>query len=190
MSKKKILLIGPQCTGKTCIIKILNGDAAPTEHIQTLEQKTIRKGGLVFTKKEITEIGSTQQIPERERKDGILCSDAIVFVFNGIEILNEMKNWQNGGETTSFLRNYFNFAMEKKFTKRIYFVATHKDQCNEMRSKILNYAEKANHEYVKFSGGSPRYNFYQEMAGGNLFPIDARDEKDVNDLYEIIVKQL
>ena len=167
---KKTIFIGPEGVGKTCFCMLLQGQDCPKEHVQTrnLNNTTaeVKDSGnfLGFKKDVIVDLGG-QQFKEYKELIEKAEPDNIFFMFNGVKLIEELKNFKEGGDTTMRMA-FLNNLLEKKNT---YYIATH----------------EANDAYKSISGEMPRYRF---KLTGRLFAVNATDAEQVNNLYKEIVK--
>lgn len=184
---KKILVIGPEAVGKTCFCKLLHGEDCPKEHVQTrnLNNATISvkdSGFLVFNHDEVIDLGG-QQFEEYPELIKNAKPDSIFFMFNGVKLLEELKNFNVGGDTTMRM-TFLNDILEEKDT---FYIATHKDLYEgEMKDDILKGINEANDAYRSLSGEMPRYHF---KLGGRLFTVNATDKEQVINLYKELMKE-
>ena len=179
-----ILLIGPQRAGKTQLFHSLCGKEYADPH-QTDEYDYKAKnfgfwGKIGFSHFSIHEVGGKDKFYTDLNflENVIRESEKIVFVFDGNDFIDELKNFQKGGYISSMLRCYVIPALEKcNKEKSICFVATHADEyCgvkDDMNTEIISSLEHANEEYRKIAH-STRYPF-KTLMHGNLFCTDARD---------------
>ena len=184
---KKTIFIGPEGVGKTCFCMLLQGQDCPKEHVQTrnLNNTTaeVKDSGnfLGFKKDVIVDLGG-QQFKEYKELIEKAEPDNIFFMFNGVKLIEELKNFKEGGDTTMRMA-FLNNLLEKKNT---YYIATHADQYKgHMKEDILKGINEANDAYKSISGEMPRYRF---KLTGRLFAVNATDAEQVNNLYKEIVK--
>lgn len=192
MSKKKeskesdFLFVGPMAAGKTCIMKALSGGTAPDFHLQSGIEKG--KRGFIVNPKKLYEIGG-RQINNHVIIDYMRSTKNICFVFNGIELLGELNNWEKGGINTSFLTHWYRESrkIEDSGSKNchIWFIATHKDEYkgDDMVKDIIQATHIANDKYKEIAGSSSKRYIYHDSLNGALFAVNAMKKSDVIDIY-------
>ena len=196
MEKKKydLILIGPRMAGKTALLRTIKGEQ-PQEHIATQsngEGKKISMGN--WLKRNfgsdtiILDTGSKYNEFERYTE---WCQQAktIVFVFNGCEFLDELKNYNSPGKNTSFCRRICS-EIEKDKNANICFVATHQDIFKgNIVGPIQESMENANKEYeYQFPNMSKRYHPFSDMMQGRLFGVNALNTEEVKELFNKITE--
>ena len=180
---KSILLIGPMEGGKTQLIKTLKCEPYPqydqtNEAPKSDEIKTdtfLGKLGLDHIK--ITEYGGLVTGWDRSLKE-IKKYDAVIFVFNGVEFLKQLKDYENGAQTTSRIRQLFSQMKnnEERIRKKVFFIATHADEYSgDLGNDIHSYMGLANKEYKSVSNNSLRYPFYNYFEGAKFYCLDATE---------------
>lgn len=195
MDKKKydIILIGPQMGGKTALLRTLKGEK-PQEHMATQSNGEPKKVSLGNFFKRINPFHKDKVILDAGgkynefEKYSSWCKETkmIVYVFNGCELLNEIKNYANPGKNTSFCRRVC-AGLDNE--ANICFVATHQDlyQGEDMVGSIQRALEKANEEYGKvFPNLTKRYHPFSKLMNGRLFSVNALDAKEVMELFDKI----
>lgn len=158
---------------------------APQVHVQTWVDECVR-GTLKRTR--LCEIGGYRNL-DNERAECIQNDTNICFVFNGPQLLTDVRSWQQGGETTSFLSHWYKI-IQSQSAGRIWFIATYNDEYSgqNLVSDILQAIESANRAYREVAGAaSKRYAFHDAMRG-SLFAINAMNAKEVIDVYHIITR--
>lgn len=187
MKEQDFLFIGPQAAGKTCIMNALLEKDIPKDHWAT--DKTEDKRGF-FSKTTLCEIGG-KEINDDELKDALSKAKHICLVFNGPELLEEVKEWQKGGINTSFITYWYRFSRGIRKNRNIWYIATHKDKYygKDLAGDIKAAINDANEEYHKLCDHlEPRYIFHDSM-NGSLFAINALNSDEVIDVYHKIKKQ-
>lgn len=191
MEKKKydIILIGPKMAGKTALLRSLQGKE-PQEYIATQSNGEGTTVGNWWKRnigagKKILDAGGRFNEFETYTK---WCKESkiIVFVFNGCELLDEVKYYGCPGKNTSFCRRV---CVDLEKEANICFIATHKDlfQGTNMESSIHQALEKANNDYGQlFPNMTKRYNPFSDLMQGRLFAVNALDENEVKDLFNKI----
>lgn len=187
-----ILLFGPHGAGKTQLCYSLNRmDEKPT---QTKEADFKGKTGGVFSRRlSIHEVGGKDMFFRDVNflEKAFLAHERLVFVFNGNDFINELRNYQKGGFISTILRCYVMPALETSNKQKcIQFIATFLDEYSgekgDMESEIFSCMDKANDEYREVAN-SMRYPFLT-LLNGNLYCVDARDPKAVKELFKQIKK--
>ena len=193
-----ILLFGPQAAGKTQLYYSLRGLSYEDPRQTGQEDYTVKKdtifGKLGFSKYTIHEIGGKDIYLNNK---GFLNQEfgsntKILFVFNGIDLIEELKNYKQGGYISSILRCYVMPALaedvDKSCQRDIFFIATHEDEYDgeemDMGTEIFTCLEKANEEYRKVANGT-RYPF-KKLLRGNLFCVNATDSAQVCKIFKNI----
>jgi GTPase SAR1 family protein len=195
MEKKKydIILIGPQMAGKTALLNSLQGRKT-LEYIATQSNGEATKVSMgdwwkrnFGADKKILDTGG--KFNEFEKyTEWCKESQIIVFVFNGCELLEEVKDFGLPGKNTSFCRR---ICVDLEKDANVCFVATHKDlfQGTDMGSSILQAIEKSNNDYgLLFPNMTKRYYPFSELMIGRLFSANALNENEVKDLFKKIVE--
>lgn len=191
-----VLLFGPQAAGKTQLYYSLRGKEY-LNPIQTNKEDYRAKnsgilGAVGLSHFSIREVGGKNFFLYHDLKsleDVFNTSDKLVFVFNGNEFINELRNYREGGYISSMLRCYVSPALENcNKQKDIRFIATFEDeysgQKDDMASEIISCIEHANEDY-RIVANSTRYPF-KPLILSNLFCVDARDSKKVKDIFKNI----
>lgn len=193
----EVLLFGPHLAGKTQLYYSLRGKEY-LNPIQTDQEDYKAKnsgiwGAIGFSHYSIHEIGGKDvyNYDSKFLEDAFMVNDKLVFVFNGNDFIEELRNYREGGSISSMLRCYISPALENcNKQKDIRFIATYEDEYDgqkaDMRSEIISCIEHANEEYLKVAN-STRYPF-KSLIPGNLFCVDARDSKKVKDIFKQINK--
>ena len=188
------LFFGPHGAGKTQLVHSLKNEAYDNPQETGEEEYKVKKGSFFgFSKYSIHEIGGK----EIYYFNGAFLTDAfkndkkVVFVFNGNDFINELKNYDEGGLISTILRCYVMPSLEGAQKQlSIQFIATFEDQYSgekpDMQSEIISCIEKANSEYLKIVPAQ-RYPF-KSLLHGNLFCVDARDSNKVRQLFKQITK--
>ena len=196
-----ILLFGPQAAGKTQLYHSLQGlttDFAETDQADYTVKKDGFLGWIGLRKYTIHEIGGKDMYlyDKDYLRQAFLSNSNLVFVFNGNEFINELKNYKQGGLISSLLRCYVIPALEKDADldcqHNIVFIATHADEYDEedrdkMKTEIYTCLEKANEEYLKVANGT-RYYLFKKLFRGNLFCVNATDPAQVCEVFNSIIK--
>lgn len=192
--KYDIILIGPQMAGKTTLLKSLQGNDLQ-EYVATQSNGEYTKvstgnwlGRILKADKKILDAGG--KFNEFVRySEWCKQSKIIVFVFNGCELIEEIKDPSSPGKNTSFCRNVF--LMLKKDVKdaNMCFVATHTDMYSsvDMVSFIQQALKNADDSYENmFPNMSKRYYPFDNMMQGRLFAVNAKDKKATKKLFDKI----
>ncbi|MDY6372446.1 MAG: hypothetical protein SPL12_09185 [Bacteroidales bacterium] len=194
---KKILLLGPKMSGKTTMLVSYGGRTkkgvattiAPPGTTETDEVS--RRHGFLWRKKtNVKEVGGND-INIRQfdsiignKINAIGNNGIVLYVFNGIEFLNQVRSPSQGGEIYAIWLHLSHIGHRKNWPQlnRPHFVATHADQCDDMKQLILDAIETANSEYLKLVPiGSARYD--RAIFSGPFFHcIDATNPKQVREL--------
>lgn len=196
-----ILLFGPHAAGKTQIYYSLQG-MEYTDPLQTdQEEYSIKKDGIFgwigLSSYSIQEIGGKDiYLYDKKYLNQIFkLNTKLVFVFNGNDLIEELKNYHQGGRISSLIRCFVTPALyenesDDDFRRDIMFIATHEDEYQgsekDMETEIFTCLEKANEDYRKIANGI-RYPF-KKLLRGNLFCIDATDSKQVSRVFNQINK--
>lgn len=211
MSKSKeldLIFVGPQAAGKTTLFQVLQGNEAPQRHEATAsngESQTVRtmsKSGVfdrinpfkVFTgnvfggKVSILDAGGKMS-EFNHYMEWCRKAEKIIIVFNGIELLDEVENCEEGGETTSFCRMLLS-QLHEIDASNLYFIATHADwysggggMCDEIQKRIKH----ANERYAALFN-SKRYPMFGDMLG-RLYEVNATDSASVQNVFSSILSQ-
>ncbi len=197
MSKKNdMIFIGPQAAGKTALFKVLQGDAAPIKHETTAsngEPKTIKTSAkrwfFNLLREKVSVIDAGGKMSEF-RKYKEWCNDAekVIIVFNGVELLREIDDYKEGGETSSFLKMILS-QLEEIDVSDMYFIATHADHYRgggSLQEAIQQKINRVNEEYVSLFK-TKRYPMISQMRGC-LFEVDATDPNSVEGVFSSILK--
>ena len=200
MSKSKesdLIFVGPMAAGKTTLFQVLQGNETPKVHTATIsngEIVTIRTGakksffGLI--KKRITVIDAGGKTSEfNHYLEWCKKAEKIIIVINGIDLLREVDNCREGGETTSFCKMLLS-QLHEIDASNLFFVATHADlyngrdtMCDEIQKRI----KKANDEYAALFN-SKRYPIISDMLG-RLYEVNAKNSAAVEKLFSSILSQ-
>lgn len=192
-----VLLFGPHLAGKTQLYYSLRGKEY-TNPTQTGQEDYKAKksgffGAIGLNHFSIHEIGGKHVYNHDSKflEDAFMVSEKLVFVFNGNDFIEELRNYREGGYISSMLRCFVSPALENcNKQKDIRFIATYEDEYDgqkaDMGSEIISCIEHANEEYRKVAN-STRYPF-KSLMHGNLFCVDARDSKKVKDIFKQINK--
>ena len=118
------------------------------------------------------------------------CNDAekVIIVFNGVELLREIDDYKEGGETSSFLKMVLS-QLEEIDASNLYFIATHADLYRgggSMQEAIQQKVNRVNEEYVSLFK-TKRYPMISQMRGC-LFEVDATDPDSVEGVFSSILK--
>ena len=122
-----------------------------------------------------------------------MSNSKLVFVFNGNDFIEELKNYKQGGQISALLRCYVMPALMEKedgleYQHEVYFIATHEDEYDgherDMETELFSRLEIANEEYRKVANGT-RYPF-KKLLRGNLFCVDAKDSAQVTNIFKNI----
>lgn len=189
------LLFGPQGAGKTQLYYSLQGldynDPQQTRQADYKVKKDNLFGRFGLSKYTIHEIGGkSMSLYDKELLHPAFVSNSkLVFVFNGNELINELKNYKQGGLISALLKCYVMPALiDLNRQQDIFFIATHEDEYygteKDMGTEIFNCLEKANEEYRKVANGT-RYPF-KNLLRGNLFCVDATDSAQVSKIFKDI----
>ena len=193
-----ILLFGPHMSGKTQLCYSLQGkeylEPRQTDQEDYRAKKSGFWGAIGVSKFSLHEVGGKDiyylnvDFLEKVFQE----NEKLVFVFNGNEFIDELRDYQKGGFISTLLRCYVVPALEKcEKQKSIRFVATYADQYvgekSDMASEIFACMERANEEYRSVAN-SKRYPF-QTLLNGNLDCVDARDSQTVKELFKSIYKR-
>lgn len=192
-----VLVFGPHMAGKTQLYYSLR-EKEYLNPMQTDQEDYKAKnsgfwGAIGFSNFTIHEIGGKDCYNRDSEflEEAFKTSDKIVFVFNGNDFIEELRNYREGGYISSMLRCFVSPALENcNKQKSIRFVATFEDeydgQKEDMASEIISCIELANEEYRKVAN-STRYTF-KSLMHGNLFCVDARDSQKVKEIFKQINK--
>ena len=197
MSKSDMIFVGPQAAGKTTLFQVIQGNMPPQKYEATIsngEAVTIRTSakpiffGWFNGKISVIDAGGKPSEFNNYKK---WCQNAkrIIIVFNGVELLNEVKNCKEGGETTSFCRMLLS-QLHDISTSNLFFVATHADwykgngtMCDEIKNRI----KQANEEYATLFN-SKRYPMIIDMFG-RLYEVNATNQESVQNVFSSILNQ-
>lgn len=197
MSKSNMIFVGPQAAGKTTLFQVLQGNEPPKVHEATISNgksisiRTSAKPkfwGLINGK--ITVIDAGGKLSEFNNYNN-WCQNAerTVIVFNGIKLLDEVENCEEGGETTSFCKMLLS-QLHEIGVSNLYFVATHADQysgsegmCEAIQKRI----KQANEEYASLFN-SKRYPMFGDMLG-RLYEVNATNPASVQKVFSSILSQ-
>lgn len=196
MGKLDFLFLGPQGTGKTCIMNILLEKNIPSTHLAS-STVSAKRGHLNPTS--LCEVGGFHLL-DRDRFNKIHGAKNICFVINGPELLKEVQKWKTGSENSSFLTHWYRIIANEKLkqdekTKKesqigqVWIIATHNDmyEGNDLASDIKNAIKSANEEYGNegLGNGALRYNFH-DVLNGAFFTLNATNREEVLDVYHKI----
>ena len=193
---KKILLIGPRGGGKTEILRNYTGSDEPSGATQGLNDEST---GLLFWKKQITEIGGgTAELINIEITQKVkgLKPDKIIFVFDGVSFLEQLQNPSDGGEIYSRLINCYwkplfeGASIDEVSTDKFNLICTHTDiyHPGDLRMDILNAIDKANKEYSELiNSNTPRY-IKERFEEPYCYYINATDTEKVKSTIIQIMK--
>lgn len=196
-----ILLFGPQAAGKTQLYHSLRGVEYNDPQQTGQEDYKVNKDNLLgwfgLSKYTIHEIGGKKlfNVSKEFFHQAFLSNSKLIFVFNGNEFIDELRNYKQGGEISALLRSYIMPALKENESdldspRDITFIATHEDEYNgeerDMETEIFSFMEKANEEYCKVAN-STRYPF-KKLMRGNLFCVDATDSAQVSEVFKKINK--
>ena len=194
-----ILLFGPSAAGKTQLYHSLQGldynNPQQTDQGDYKVKKNNFFGWIGLSKYTIHEIGGKDLYLYNKDflHDAFWSNSKLVFVFNGNDLIEELKNYKQGGYICSLLRCYVMPALNEKEAdldcqQDIIFIATHEDEYEgpgmDMKTEIFNCLEKANEEYRKVANGT-RYPF-KKLLRGNLFCVNATDSMQVGKVFDNI----
>lgn len=202
MGKLDFLFLGPQGTGKTCIMNILKEKSIPSTYLAS--GTVFDKRGTVIPfvpKTSLCEVGGFHSL-DKDRISNIHGAKNICFVINGPEFLEEVRNWKNGGINSSFLTHWYRIILgerqkqdkktkDKEKVGHIWIIATHNDiyQGGNLDNEIKNAIKVANEKYLEevTGSGAPRYIFHDALNGA-FFAINATNKDEVLDVYHKIKK--
>lgn len=197
MSKKNdMIFIGPQAAGKTTLFEVLQGDAAPTKHAATVsngEPTTIKISAkrrfFNLLRGKVSVIDAGGKMSEfRHYKEWCNDAEKVIIVFNGVELLREIDDYKEGGETSSFLKMVLS-QLEEIDASDMYFIATHADHYRgggSLQEAIQQKINRVNEEYVSLFK-TKRYPMINQMRGC-LFEVDATDPNSVDGVFSSILK--
>lgn len=192
MKKFDLILIGPQMAGKTALLRTFQ-KKEPIEHTATQSNGEYTKVsfGNWFHRnlgKDMIVLDAGGKDCERE-KYPLWCKEAttILFVFNGCEMLDEVKYFGLPGKNTSFCKK---ICSELEKDADIWFIATHKDKFldkspgEDLVASIQRALEDANISYGNlFPNMAKRYHPFSKLMKGRLFAVNALNEDEVKDLF-------
>ena len=193
------LLFGPHAAGKTQLYHSLQGldynDPQQTSQADYKVKKDTLWGWIGLSKFTIHEIGGKDiYLYDKEfLHQAFMSNSKLVFVFNGNDLIDELKNYKQGGQISALLKCYVMPALMGKdddlnCEQDIIFIATHEDEYygteRDMETEIFTCLEKANEEYRKVANGT-RYPF-KKLLRGNLFCVDATDSAQVSKIFKNI----
>ncbi len=197
-----ILLFGPQNSGKTQLYYSLKGEEYSDPQQTDRDEYKVNKNGLLgwmgFSNYSIYEIGGKDLFLSNKEflHNSFMSNDRLIFVFNGNELIDEIKNYKQGGYISSMLRCSIMPVLDKinaaapNNPRDITFIATHEDEyegtARDMGTEIYARLEEANEKYLKEANGE-RYPFKKIMRG-NLFCLDATDSDQVKKVFKHINK--
>lgn len=146
--------------------------------------------GFWFFGSEFKEIGGhSQQIDDvlKEITEYVKNKDSrkILFVFDGVQFLEQANKPDNGGNIWATWLYYCTKSEIKKC--EVHFVATHADQVNGLAEKIRSSVKKANEQYVNWGCGEMRYEA-SRFEEPYFHCIDAKKYDVVKDLLDKIRK--
>lgn len=191
-----MIFIGPQAAGKTTILKVLGGDVAPTRHEATISNgkptqiKTSARRkffGLIRGKVSVIDAGGKQS-EFRNYQEWCNNAEKVIIVFNGVELLNEIEDYKEGGETSSFLKMVLS-QLEEIDASDLYFIATHADLYRgggSLQEAIQQRINRVNEDYVSLFN-TKRYPMISQMRGC-LFEVNATDPNSVEGVFSSILK--
>lgn len=195
------LLFGPHGAGKTQLFhslkRLVYNDPQQTGQADYTVKTDTLLGWIGLSKYTIHEIGGKDiYLHDKEFLHQAFWTNLkLVFVFNGNEFIEELKNYHQGGQISAILRCYVMPALmekEAEFDRQhdFVFIATHVDEYKgnerDMETEIFTCLEKANEEYRKVANGT-RYSF-KTILRGNLFCVDATDFDQVSKVFKNIKK--
>jgi hypothetical protein len=191
------LLFGPHYAGKTQLVYSLRGEEYTNPQQTGEEEYSVKKGTFwgVFglSKYSVHEIGGKEKYYFNKEflANAFNADQNVVFVFNGNDFINELRNYEEGGLISTILRCYVMPALkESERNNSVQFIATFEDEyCGEkpdMHSEIISCIEKANAEYLQVVSAQ-RYPF-KTLIHGNLYCVDARNKNRVRELFKQIEK--
>lgn len=196
-----ILLFGPHWAGKTQLYHSLRrldyNDPQQTGEADYTVKKENLLGWFGLSKYSIHETGGKDRFlfDKELLHQAFLSNSKLVFVFNGNEFIDELKNYKQGGQISALLRCYVMPALKEKEAdldspQEITFIATHEDEYDgnerDMETEIFTCLEKANEEYRRVANGT-RYPF-KKLMRGNLYCVDATDSAQVRQIFNTINK--
>ena len=190
-----LILVGPKASGKTTFTEVLIQGTVPREHLSTISNGVpvkYKTGFLCFGNKYyiLDSGGADNEVAQYDK--WIKESNKIAFVFNGIELLEEVKKCENGGKITSLCRKICKMLDENKLGIPLYLIATHEDMyegTKGLKSEIYDSLRDANDKYKEItSNNAQRYSFYSRMIG-SLFTLDATNNDEVKHTFNSIVKE-
>lgn len=196
-----LIFIGPQAAGKTTLFEVLQGHNPPTVHNATQSNggasriRTSAKmvlGGLLRGRVSIIDAGGKDSEFNRYR-DWCQQAKKVFVVFNGVELLKEMKKPETGGVTSSFIKR--TLAELNEINAPRYFVATFADvyyrdygSTVSMTEAITERMGQVNTEYNELcdNGGAKRYPMANDMFG-SLYEVNATDHSSVVSVFRPIL---
>ncbi len=196
---KDLLLCGMPQAGKTRIASVLSNFVYVEPYQQTsCDEHTIPLSGDIlkaipdaFGSWEYQDLGGTKLYDANAYGQYIRESRNVVFVFNGFDFLNELKNYKEGGAISTMLTFYV-LSQYKNLIKtdNLIFVATHADLYQgDLKKEILSCLKTANKEYREFMGENIDRYVYADLFNmrDRFYCIDARDKEQVKDTFKRII---
>ena len=190
-----ILLFGPHAAGKTQLYYSLRNKYYSDPQQTGQADYKVNRDGIVgwlgLSKYTIHEIGGKDiyLYDQTFLHQAFWENSKLIFVFNGNDLIEELRNYKQGGMISALLRCYVMPAL-MDMDRQLIFIATHEDkyysQERDMETEIFACIEKANEEYRKVANGT-RYPF-KKLLRGNLFCVDATDSAQVSKIFKNINK--
>ena len=180
----KFILFGPPASGKTTLMYSYKGQPAPDGATEDIE--TLKVGGFLglFGRDKLQEYGGNiPNIPYAIEGIGEIDNNTkLLFVFRGDDLIRQL---QEAGQGSRILALWSHFRHNVEIN-RCYFVATHADEVDDMKAKILNSIKTVNNEYQDLLGTNIRridINFFDDPY---FHCINATDSDQAKNLFNTI----